>query len=109
MYKLIVLYPEPNDRAEFEAYYRETHLPLCAKLPGVQSINYSLGITPRGDGPYFGVFEASFVDEAALGAALSSPEGRAVQADVPNYATGGATVFSYPVLTYPAEPFPLGR
>ncbi|QIK62587.1 EthD family reductase [Leucobacter viscericola] len=103
MHKLIVLYPEPTDRAAFEAYYREVHLPLCAKLPGVQSISYSLGITPPGKGPYFGVFEASFADGAALGAAMSSPEGRAVEADVANYATGGATV-----ITYPATAFPVG-
>ncbi len=102
MHKLIVLYPEPADRAAFEAHYRDTHLPLCAKLPGVQDISFSLGISAPGEGPYFAVFEATFADEAALGAAMSSPEGRAVEADVPNYATGGATV-----LTFPAEVLPL--
>lgn len=103
MHRLIVLYPEPADRAAFEAYYRETHLPLCAKLPGVQDISFSLGIGARGESPYFAVFEATFADEAALGAALSSPEGQAVEADVPNYATGGATV-----LAFAAEQLPLG-
>jgi hypothetical protein len=28
---------------------------------------------------------------------MSSPEGRAVGADVPNYASGGAVVLDYPV------------
>jgi len=100
VHKLIVLYPEPVDREAFERYYRGTHLPLCAKLPGVRDISFSIGIA---DAPYFAVFEAAFEDEAALNAALSSPEGRAVEADVPNYATGGATVF-----TFPAEGLPLG-
>ncbi|MBN9613492.1 MAG: EthD family reductase [Actinobacteria bacterium] len=103
MHKLTVLYLEPADRAAFEAYYRSTHLPLCAQLPGVQEITYSLGICPPGEGPYYGIFQASFADEAALQAALSSPEGRAVEADVPNYATGGATVFPFA-----AESLPLG-
>lgn len=103
MHKLIVLYPEPADRAAFEAYYRGIHLPLCAKLPGVQEISFSLGISEPGDGPYYAMFEAVFADEAALGAAMSSSEGRAVEADVPNYATGGATV-----LTLPMEELPLG-
>lgn len=102
MHKLIVLYPEPSDRAAFEAYYRETHLPLCAKLPGVQSISFSIGIGAPGSTPYFAVFEATFADEAALSAAMASPEGQAVEADVPNYATAGATV-----LTFPAEHLPL--
>lgn len=94
MHKLVVLYPEPTDRAAFEAHYRSVHLPLCAKLPGVQDITFALGL----EGPYFGIFEATFADEAALGAAMGSPEGQAVEADVPNYATGGVKI-----LTFPAE------
>ncbi|WP_017793550.1 EthD family reductase [Leucobacter salsicius] len=101
MHKLIVLYPEPTDRTVFEAYYRETHLPLCAKLPGVQGISFSIGIGAPGAAPFFAVFEATFADEAALGAAMSSPEGQAVEADVPNYATGGATVVTFPVERLP--------
>ena len=29
---------------------------------------------------------------------MASPEGAAVAADVPNYATGGATILHYPLL-----------
>ncbi|WP_125100269.1 EthD family reductase [Leucobacter chromiireducens] len=97
MHKLVVLYPEPADRAAFEAYYRATHLPLCAQLPGVQDISFSIGITEPGTGPFFAVFEAVFASREALTAALASPAGRAVEADVPNYATGGATVFDFAV------------
>lgn len=96
MHKLVVLYPEPTDRAAFEAYYRATHLPLCEQLPGVQQIHFALGISAPGEGPYYAMFEATFADEAAVGAALSSPEGKAVEADVPNYATGGAQVMVFP-------------
>lgn len=95
MHKLLVLYPEPTDRAAFEEYYRGTHLPLCQQLPGVRSISIALGICEPGAGPYFAVFEATFDTEADCHAALASPEGRAVEADVPNYATGGATVIDY--------------
>ncbi|QIM16244.1 EthD family reductase [Leucobacter insecticola] len=97
MHKLTVLYPEPTDRAEFEAYYRGTHLPLCAKLPGVQDITFSIGITDPGEAPYFAIFQATFANEAALGAAMASPEGKTVEADVANYATGGAIVLTFPV------------
>lgn len=95
MHKLVVLYPEPTDRAAFEAHYLSTHLPLCEKLPGVQQIHYALGISEPGKG-YYGMFEATFADEAALGAAMSSPEGQAVEADVPNYATGGVEIMTFP-------------
>jgi hypothetical protein len=40
--------------------------------------------------------EAEFDDAEALGAALASPEGQAVVADIPNYATGGAVILNYP-------------
>ena len=92
MHKLLVLYPEPTDRDAFERHYRDTHLPLCAKLPGVVELSFALGID---DGPYWAVFEATFASGGALGEALGSPEGQAVQADVPNYATGGAVVVTY--------------
>ena len=102
MHKLIVLYPEPLDRAAFEEYYRSTHLPLCQDLPGVREITFALGIAEPGEGPYFAVFEAAFDSKEALDAALASPAGLAVEADVANYATGGATV-----LTFEAEPHAL--
>ena len=101
MHRLVVLYPEPQDRAAFEAYYVSTHLPLCAALPGVREITYSLGIAAPGEGPFYAMFEARFDSAEALEAALASPEGRAVEADVPNYATGGATVFAAPALPLP--------
>jgi hypothetical protein len=31
----------------------------------------------------------------AIGAAVASPEGQAAVADIPNFATGGATVLTY--------------
>ena len=92
MHKLLVLYPEPTDREAFERYYRDVHLPLCAKFPGVTDISFSLGID---GGPYFAVFEATFPSALALEEALGSSEGQAVQGDVQNYATGGAVVVTF--------------
>lgn len=59
---------------------------------------YSFGVSVQDGGPgYFAVFEGDFEDDQSLTRALSSPEGAAVQADVPKYATGGAAIFNYPV------------
>lgn len=96
MHKLLVLYPEPVDREAFAAYYESTHLPLARRLPGLVSSRYSLGVSGA-DSPYFAVFEAEFADADAFRAAMGSPEGAAVAADVPNYASGGAVVVDYPV------------
>ena len=43
--------------------------------------------------PYFLVAELSFPSQEALGASLASPEGRPPPPDVPNFATGGVTMF----------------
>jgi uncharacterized protein (TIGR02118 family) len=49
--------------------------------------------TPDGSRPpFYRIFEFWFEDEAALGAAMGSPEGQAAVADLRNFATGGATV-----------------
>lgn len=97
MHKLLVLYPHPTDPEAFRAYYEHTHLPLAAQLPGMLDWRYSLSVRSAPEEAYFAVFEADFPDAETLAAALSSPEGEAVQADVPNYATGGAIVLDYPV------------
>ena len=64
------------------------------KIPGVQSFTYrhcaSLDDSPP---PYHLLAEVHFADAAALAAGLSSPEGQAAAGDVPNFATGGVTMF----------------
>ncbi|QSZ53932.1 EthD family reductase [Paenarthrobacter sp. AT5] len=100
MHKIIVLYPEPADRDAFIEYYESTHLPLAMKLPGLRSWRYTTNISPGAGGgpsPYFAIFEAEFNDAGELQAAMASPEGQAVAADVPNYATGGALVLDYAI------------
>ena len=96
MHRLLVLYPPPSDPDHFRSYYEDTHLPLVAKLPGLRAYRYSFDVAAgEGESPYYCVFEADFDDAAAYSAALESPEGQAVRADVPNYATGGGVVLNY--------------
>jgi uncharacterized protein (TIGR02118 family) len=98
MHKLVVLYLHPTDQDAFRVYYRDHHLPLFAKMPGLKAMRYSFQLGSAGDqAPYFAIFEADFADAAALAAAMASPEGQAVVADVGNYATGGAIVIDYPI------------
>ncbi|NKX51320.1 EthD family reductase [Arthrobacter deserti] len=96
MHKLLVLYPDPAARAAFEDSYANKHLPLAARLPGLKASRYSFGVAGTAS-PYFAVFEADFDSHADMVAAMTSPEGRAVEADVPNYAPQGAVVVDYPV------------
>ncbi|MFI5913590.1 EthD family reductase [Dactylosporangium sp. NPDC051541] len=98
MHKLVVLYPEPADPDHFRHYYVTTHLPLVTRLPGLLAWRYSLDVTATpGQTPYFAVFEADFADAEAMTAARTSPQGRQVTADVPNYTTASPTVIHYEV------------
>jgi uncharacterized protein (TIGR02118 family) len=98
MHRLLVLYPPPTDPDHFRSYYEETHLKLVAKLPGLRGYRYAFDVaTDEGESPYFCVFEADFDDGAAMRAARQSTEGRAVSADVANYATGGVVVLNHEV------------
>ncbi len=97
-HKLVVLYDVPTDPAHFRAYYESTHLPLAARLPGLRASRHSFDVKGMGGpAPFFCVFEAEFDSEADMVAAFRSPEGRAVAADVPNYATGAVRMLHYPL------------
>jgi len=96
MHRVLVLYPAPKDPAHFKKYYEETHLPLASQMPGLLSSRYSFAVEGVGAAsPYFCVWEGEFASEAAMGAAMASPIGQKVTADVANYATGGATVLHF--------------
>lgn len=98
MHRLLVTYPKPADPARFMDYYVGHHVPLVRALPGLLGCRW---MQPKalgpGDAPYFLIFEADFADEDAMGAALTSPVGAQVAADVPNYCPAGATLMHYAV------------
>lgn len=94
MHILTVLYGHPSDPAAFDEYYEKTHAPLAAPIPGLQSFTYrhcsSLDENPA---PYYLVAELAFDSMESLQAGLGSEEGQAAAGDVPNFATGGVTMF----------------
>jgi uncharacterized protein (TIGR02118 family) len=98
VHRLLVSYGQPEDAGAFDDYYRDTHAPLVMELPGL--IRFTVGrarsMDPAQPGPYF-VVELDFDSEQAMGHALASNEGKAAVADVPNFATGGATMAHYDV------------
>lgn len=96
MHVLLVLYPHPDDPAAFRAYYEGRHVPLAQKLPGLisQSFGYPAALGPA-PSPYFCVWRGEFRTAADLDAALASPLGQAVAADVPNYSARGATLLRF--------------
>ena len=99
MHKFVVLYGHPEDPEHFRSYYEGTHIPLAARLPGLKAWRYSFDVASpdQDEPPYFCIFEGEFESAEAMGEAMGGEYGRKVGADVPNYATGGATILTYPI------------
>lgn len=93
MLKLLVLYGRPVDPAAFDKYYHEVHIPLAKRMKGLKkwTIGKVQGTPDGSPAPYYYVAELTMESRAAFDELLASAEGQAAVADVPNYATGGAT------------------
>jgi uncharacterized protein (TIGR02118 family) len=94
MHVLTVCYGHPTDTAAFDEYYNSTHVPLASKIPDMTSYTWRhLASLDGTQPPYYLIAELSWPSQEAMGAALGSPEAGAATADVPNFATGGVTMF----------------
>jgi uncharacterized protein (TIGR02118 family) len=95
MHVLTVCYGHPADPAAFEAHYTSTHVTLVEKHPGLDSFTHRHCASLDGSQPpYYLIAELGFASQQAFEAARATPEGHAAGADVPNFATGGVTLFS---------------
>ncbi|GAC1598169.1 MAG: EthD family reductase [Candidatus Velthaea sp.] len=95
--QLMALYNAPKDMTAFEAYYFGTHVPIAKRLPGLRKYTVNRGAlaAAAGEPPYVLVAILEFDSMAALQAAVTSAEGQAAVADVPNFATGGVSILMY--------------
>jgi uncharacterized protein (TIGR02118 family) len=95
MVKLVVLYGRPEDPDAFERYYADTHTALAKAVPGLRRFEAARGVaTPDGtEVPYQRIAELTFDDVEALQAGIASDQGQAAVNDIPNFATGGVTIF----------------
>jgi uncharacterized protein (TIGR02118 family) len=87
MVRLLVLYDTPDDPEAFDRHYREVHIPLTKKLPGLRRYTISRdAVRVRGGEAYYLVAELDWDDMDSLRNAFSSPAGQATAADVPTLA-----------------------
>jgi uncharacterized protein (TIGR02118 family) len=79
------------DPAEFDRYYRETHIPIARTMKGVKgwTIGKCQSAVPGQPPPYYMIVGLYAETRSELDAILASPEGQATVADVPRFATGG--------------------
>ena len=80
---------------EFTEHWLKRHAALCLKLPGLR--RYSVNLVDRARFPHFdydGFSELWFDSEEALVSSLSSPEGKTLLADLPNFAKDVSPIIS---------------
>ena len=98
MFKLVVMYPWPDDPERFKKHYLERRLPLCRAIPGALWVHYAFEpATVQGTNKWFCIYEAEYADESALKAALATSEAQRAAADVPNYSPEPPTALVYRV------------
>jgi uncharacterized protein (TIGR02118 family) len=93
--KIVVLYGHPKDPAAFDKYYAETHAPMVRKVKAVKRFEIAKPqAAPNGSPPaYYLAVDILFESLEALRATQATDEWKAIAADVPNFASGGATPF----------------
>jgi uncharacterized protein (TIGR02118 family) len=95
--RFLVVYDRPSDPAAFERHFREVHVPLARRLPGLRRFSVSRQTAAVQGEPVHLVTELEWDDLEALRSAFASPEGRATAADVANLATRGVRSAIYEV------------
>jgi uncharacterized protein (TIGR02118 family) len=90
--KLIALYKHPPDLAAFDEAYFHTHLPLIAKVPGLQkTVITRVNRTLMGEG-YYLMAEMYFASAEALKAGMKSPEMATAGENLNSFAGGLVTL-----------------
>ena len=83
MVRFLAVYDKPDDPDVFDRHYREVHIPLAKKLPGLRRYTISRDPSPTRDGEaYYLIAELDWEDMSALRHAFQTPEGRAYNDDV---------------------------
>ncbi|MFD6058830.1 MULTISPECIES: EthD family reductase [Rhodococcus] len=93
-FKVAVCYGHPDDPEAFDAYYRDTHMPLARKVPGLSDFTWGkCSALDGGQPPYYAVASLVFPDAATMQSGLQSEEMKQAGKDVRNFATGGVTMY----------------
>jgi len=92
--KITVLYGAPKDPAAFEKYYVGTHMPMVYAVKGISRIELGKPQPgPDGKPPaFYWITELWFKNMQAMQSVTGRPEWKKIVDDVPNFATGGATI-----------------
>jgi uncharacterized protein (TIGR02118 family) len=94
MHRLTIQYAAPADAAEFDAHYRDVHVPLVLAVPGLRRFTMSHPRPLGGGLELHLVAELWFDDADALKTALKSPEMADTAADAGTFDVASMTMFT---------------
>jgi uncharacterized protein (TIGR02118 family) len=92
MYKVTVLYGIPDSTDDFDRYYDLTHIPIAQRMTGLKRWTVCrFDPAPDGTAPQYHYQAELYTDSRAdLELVLESQAGKEANADLDNFATGGA-------------------
>jgi uncharacterized protein (TIGR02118 family) len=79
--RFLALYETPADPGAFDRHYREIHIPLGRRLPGLRRYAVSRDVAAVRGAPYYLAADLEWDTMDELRAAFASPEGQATAAD----------------------------
>ena len=79
--RFLALYETPADQETFDQHYRQIHIPLLRRLPGLRRYTVSRDVTVLHGAPCYLITELEWDTMDKLRAAFASAEGRATAAD----------------------------
>ena len=79
--RFLAVYETPADPEAFGRHYREVHVPLLRRLPGLRGQVVSRDVTALHGEPYYLIAELDWDTMDDLRAAFASAEGQATAAD----------------------------
>jgi uncharacterized protein (TIGR02118 family) len=93
MVRLIALFDQPDDTDAFDAHYRDVHVPIVSRYPGLRDLRLTRPVAVgRSTAPYL-MAEMVFDTRADLDAALAAEPGIESGRDLRNFAAAGVTLF----------------
>jgi len=90
---MMAFYKEPADREAFDRHYFEKHVPLVHRIPGLQKMEVSR--FSGKEAPYYLLATLHFASKEDRKAGLSSPEGRATNEDLANFASPDSVIIAF--------------
>jgi len=79
-----VLLSQPTETEPFDRHYRDVHIPMARKLPGLRSYTVTEAVSPVPREPYYRIAELCWDSMERPPRRLRLPEGRACADDTAN-------------------------